>query len=177
MQISCIWGLLTGINIYFNWHMLLFAFAKRCDPIARYLYLTKRKEMCSGAVKSSCHLSCVSGGGTKERPWSAILSPEEHSSFTLPPPRRATTIMAFHGNNLSKSLSISNIAGWAAASVFFVFLIQIKAFCSQLNISEASAFFFSLKPLPVCVIMTCSFMLNLFFFFLSDQSGVWGDAD
>lgn len=91
--------------------MLLFAFAKRCDPIARYLYLTKRKEMCSGAVKSSCHLSCVSGGGTKERPWSAILSPEEHSSFTLPPPRRATTIMAFHGNNLSKSLSISNIAG------------------------------------------------------------------
>ncbi|CAN9506824.1 unnamed protein product [Ophioblennius macclurei] len=50
-------------------------------------------------------------GGTRERPWSAILTPEDHSSLTMPPPRRHTSIMAFHGNNLSKSLSISNIAG------------------------------------------------------------------
>ncbi|XP_056871047.1 A-kinase anchor protein 13 isoform X5 [Takifugu flavidus] len=50
-------------------------------------------------------------GGTKERPWSAILSPEDHSSLTLPSSRRPTSIMAFHGNNLSKSLSIHNIAG------------------------------------------------------------------
>ncbi|XP_031704585.1 A-kinase anchor protein 13 isoform X5 [Anarrhichthys ocellatus] len=49
-------------------------------------------------------------GGTRERPWSAILSPEDHSSL-MNPSRRHTSIMAFHGNNLSKSLSISNIAG------------------------------------------------------------------
>ncbi|XP_026234746.1 A-kinase anchor protein 13 isoform X2 [Anabas testudineus] len=50
-------------------------------------------------------------GGTRERPWSAILTPEDHSSLTLPSSRRHTSIMTFHGNNLSKSLSISNIAG------------------------------------------------------------------
>ncbi|XP_069029524.1 A-kinase anchor protein 13 [Embiotoca jacksoni] len=50
-------------------------------------------------------------GGTRERPWSAILSPEDHSSLMIPSSRRHTSIMAFHGNNLSKSLSISNIAG------------------------------------------------------------------
>nr|XP_043885644.1 A-kinase anchor protein 13 isoform X5 [Solea senegalensis] len=50
-------------------------------------------------------------GGTRERPWSAILSPEDHSSLTIPSSRRPTSIMTFHGNNLSKSLSISNIAG------------------------------------------------------------------
>ncbi|XP_071346230.1 A-kinase anchor protein 13 isoform X3 [Trachinotus anak] len=50
-------------------------------------------------------------GGTRERPWSAILSPEDHSSLMVPSSRRHTSIMPFHGNNLSKSLSISNIAG------------------------------------------------------------------
>ncbi|XP_063737057.1 A-kinase anchor protein 13 isoform X2 [Eleginops maclovinus] len=51
-------------------------------------------------------------GGTRERPWSAILSPEDHSSSSLGlSSRRNTSIMGFHGNNLSKSLSISNIAG------------------------------------------------------------------
>ncbi|XP_061819681.1 uncharacterized protein [Nerophis lumbriciformis] len=51
-------------------------------------------------------------GGTRERPWSAILSPEDHSSMTMPPScRRHTGLMPFHGNNLSKSLSISNITG------------------------------------------------------------------
>ncbi|XP_037647281.1 A-kinase anchor protein 13 isoform X3 [Sebastes umbrosus] len=49
-------------------------------------------------------------GGTRERPWSAILSPEDHSSLMIPS-RRHTSLMGFHGNNLSKSLSISNIAG------------------------------------------------------------------
>ncbi|XP_030613632.1 A-kinase anchor protein 13 isoform X2 [Archocentrus centrarchus] len=50
-------------------------------------------------------------GATKERPWSAILSPEDHSSLMIPSSRRHTSIMTFTGNNLSKSLSISNIAG------------------------------------------------------------------
>ncbi|KAM9825012.1 A-kinase anchor protein 13 isoform 3-T5 [Syngnathus typhle] len=49
--------------------------------------------------------------GTRERPWSAVLSPEDHTSMTLPQSRRHTSLMPFHGNNLSKSLSISNIAG------------------------------------------------------------------
>ncbi|KAK2853492.1 hypothetical protein Q5P01_006153 [Channa striata] len=49
-------------------------------------------------------------GGMRERPWSAILTPEDHS-LTLPCSRRHTSIMTFHGNNLSKSISISNIAG------------------------------------------------------------------
>lgn len=49
-------------------------------------------------------------GGTKERPWSAILPPEDHSTLMVPS-RRHTSIMTFTGNNLSKSLSISNIAG------------------------------------------------------------------
>ncbi|KAI9542105.1 hypothetical protein NQZ68_023688, partial [Dissostichus eleginoides] len=53
-------------------------------------------------------------GGTRERPWSAILSPEDHSSSSSSlglSSRRHTSIIGFHGNNLSKSLSISNIAG------------------------------------------------------------------
>ncbi|XP_035009533.2 A-kinase anchor protein 13 isoform X3 [Hippoglossus stenolepis] len=50
-------------------------------------------------------------GGPRERPWSAILSPEDHSSLIIPSSRRTTSIMNFHSNNLSKSLSISNIAG------------------------------------------------------------------
>ncbi|KAM3625243.1 uncharacterized protein V6R79_009138 [Siganus canaliculatus] len=50
-------------------------------------------------------------GGTRERPWSAILPPEDHSTLMIPQSRRHTNMMNFHGNNLSKSLSISNIAG------------------------------------------------------------------
>nr|XP_020472784.1 A-kinase anchor protein 13 isoform X3 [Monopterus albus] len=67
------------------------------------------------AVPDSTSLPTVTmrnkSGGTRERPRSAILSPEDHSSLTIPSSQRQTSIMAFHGNNLSKSLSISNIAG------------------------------------------------------------------
>ncbi|XP_061670749.1 A-kinase anchor protein 13 isoform X2 [Syngnathoides biaculeatus] len=49
--------------------------------------------------------------GMRERPWSAILSPEDHSYLAMPLSRRHTSLMPFHGTNLSKSLSISNIAG------------------------------------------------------------------
>uniref|UniRef100_A0A8C2CCP3 Phorbol-ester/DAG-type domain-containing protein n=1 Tax=Cyprinus carpio TaxID=7962 RepID=A0A8C2CCP3_CYPCA len=44
----------------------------------------------------------------RERPWSAIFSPEEHS--VIAPSRRPTSIMPFHSSNLSKSMSINNIA-------------------------------------------------------------------
>ncbi|XP_034143036.1 A-kinase anchor protein 13 isoform X4 [Esox lucius] len=47
---------------------------------------------------------------SRERPWSAILLPEDPSLLMLPQ-RRHTSIMPFHGSNLSKSISISNIAG------------------------------------------------------------------
>nr|XP_046197181.1 A-kinase anchor protein 13-like isoform X2 [Oncorhynchus gorbuscha] len=47
---------------------------------------------------------------SRERPWSAILSPEDHSSLVVPS-RRHTSIIPFPGSNLSKSISISNIAG------------------------------------------------------------------
>ncbi|KAL2077064.1 hypothetical protein ACEWY4_026568 [Coilia grayii] len=46
--------------------------------------------------------------GSRERPWSAILSPEEHLLSTAP---RRHTLMPFTSSNLSKSISISNIAG------------------------------------------------------------------
>ncbi|XP_061621436.1 A-kinase anchor protein 13 isoform X2 [Phyllopteryx taeniolatus] len=49
--------------------------------------------------------------GMRERPWSAILSPEDHTSLAMPLSRRHTSLMPFHSSNLSKSLSISNIAG------------------------------------------------------------------
>lgn len=57
---------------------------------------------------------CGPAGGTRERPWSVVLSPEDHSSLIIPSSRRHTNIMTFQSNNLSKSLSISNIAGWAS---------------------------------------------------------------
>ncbi|XP_014873607.1 A-kinase anchor protein 13-like isoform X3 [Poecilia latipinna] len=50
-------------------------------------------------------------GGTRDRPRSAILSPEDNLPLMMPGSRRHTSIMTFPGNNLSKSLSISNIAG------------------------------------------------------------------
>ncbi|KAM4744287.1 A-kinase anchor protein 13 isoform 2-T4 [Anableps anableps] len=50
-------------------------------------------------------------GGTRDRPRSAILSPEDNLPLLIPGSRRHTSIMTFPGNNLSKSLSISNIAG------------------------------------------------------------------
>ncbi|XP_051985781.1 A-kinase anchor protein 13-like isoform X2 [Xyrauchen texanus] len=44
----------------------------------------------------------------RERPWSAILSPDEYSLII--PSRRPASIMPFHSSNLSKSMSINNIA-------------------------------------------------------------------
>ncbi|XP_046897205.1 A-kinase anchor protein 13 isoform X3 [Hypomesus transpacificus] len=49
--------------------------------------------------------------GMKERPRSAILVPEDNSTLGVPPSRRHTSIMPFNSTNLSKSISISNIAG------------------------------------------------------------------
>ncbi|MFT7806705.1 A-kinase anchor protein 13-like isoform X6 [Arapaima gigas] len=45
----------------------------------------------------------------RDRPWSAIATPEDPPPIPLP--RRHTSVMAFSGSNLSKSVSISNIAG------------------------------------------------------------------
>lgn len=89
----------------------------------------------SGVDLTSIHVViCGAAGGTKERPWSAILSPDEHSSLTLPSSRRPTSIMAFHGNNLSKSLSIHNIAGYGELEYIYLML--------GYNYKMVSSFFF-----------------------------------
>ncbi|KAM9470506.1 A-kinase anchor protein 13 isoform 1-T1 [Clarias gariepinus] len=49
----------------------------------------------------------------RERPWSSFLGPEDPVSLPVPPPRKNTTIMPFNSGSLSKSISISNIAGQA----------------------------------------------------------------
>ncbi|XP_069046763.1 A-kinase anchor protein 13 isoform X3 [Lepisosteus oculatus] len=46
----------------------------------------------------------------RERPRSAVFIPDDHSLLA---PRRHTSLMPFHSSNLSKSISISNIAGSA----------------------------------------------------------------
>ncbi|XP_060797046.1 A-kinase anchor protein 13 isoform X3 [Neoarius graeffei] len=51
----------------------------------------------------------VKTSAPRERPWSAILSPDDHLSV-VNAPRRHTSIMPFNSSNLSKSMSISNIA-------------------------------------------------------------------
>ncbi|XP_066503367.1 A-kinase anchor protein 13 isoform X2 [Hoplias malabaricus] len=51
----------------------------------------------------------------RERPWSAILSPDDHSLVIAP--RRHTSIMPFNSSNLSKSMSISNIAAFDEMSI------------------------------------------------------------
>ncbi|XP_047437596.1 A-kinase anchor protein 13 isoform X3 [Mugil cephalus] len=82
-------------------------------PVCAKVKMKLPKQQCT--VPDSSSIPAVTmrnkSGGTRERPWSAILSPEDHSSMAMPAPRRHTSIMGFHGNNLSKSLSISNIAG------------------------------------------------------------------
>ncbi|KAJ8247507.1 hypothetical protein GJAV_G00247190 [Gymnothorax javanicus] len=46
---------------------------------------------------------------SRERPWSAISVPDDPALVTAP--RRHTSMMTFNSSNLSKSMSISNIAG------------------------------------------------------------------
>lgn len=54
------------------------------------------------------HVILCAASTLRERPWSAIFSPEEHS--VIVPSRRPNSIMPFHSSNLSKSMSINNIA-------------------------------------------------------------------
>ncbi|KAJ8412931.1 hypothetical protein AAFF_G00105130 [Aldrovandia affinis] len=46
----------------------------------------------------------------RERPWSVISAPDDDPALLIGP-RRHTSIMTFNNSNLSKSISISNIAG------------------------------------------------------------------
>ncbi|XP_060741167.1 A-kinase anchor protein 13 isoform X3 [Tachysurus vachellii] len=48
---------------------------------------------------------------TRERPWSTFMLPEDQTSLPVPPPRKSSTIIPFNSGSLSKSISISNIAG------------------------------------------------------------------
>ncbi|XP_014004320.2 A-kinase anchor protein 13 isoform X5 [Salmo salar] len=55
----------------------------------------------------------TSSTSSRERPWSAILSPDDQAMVTVAAvvPRRNHSILPFNKSNLSKSISISNIAG------------------------------------------------------------------
>lgn len=85
-------------------------------------------------------LLCAAAGGTRERPWSAILTPEDHTSLTLPSSRRHTSLMAFHGNSLSKSLSISNIAGYAELPHVYVVMVDRNGLIQTLLFSLCYVF-------------------------------------
>ncbi|XP_070986773.1 A-kinase anchor protein 13-like isoform X1 [Oncorhynchus clarkii lewisi] len=67
-------------------------------------------ESISGVVLRSKSTSSTS---SRERPWSAILSPDDQAMVTVAAvvPRRNHSILPFNKSNLSKSISISNIAG------------------------------------------------------------------
>ncbi|XP_060784480.1 A-kinase anchor protein 13 isoform X2 [Neoarius graeffei] len=57
-------------------------------------------------------LSRGKSASARERPWSTFLLPEDQGSLPAPPPpRKNPTIMPFNSGSLSKSISISNIAG------------------------------------------------------------------
>lgn len=89
---------------------------------------------------------CAAAGGTRERPRSAVLSPEDHSSLTLPSSRRHTSLMGFHSNSLSKSLSISNIAGYAELPQVYVAMLDRNAVFFSLFVSLFPKFFYR----PTC---------------------------
>ncbi|XP_014004319.2 A-kinase anchor protein 13 isoform X4 [Salmo salar] len=62
---------------------------------------------------SGVMLRTTSSTSSRERPWSAILSPDDQAMVTVAAvvPRRNHSILPFNKSNLSKSISISNIAG------------------------------------------------------------------
>ncbi|MCI4380419.1 hypothetical protein PGIGA_G00239550 [Pangasianodon gigas] len=56
-------------------------------------------------------LSRGKSASARERPWSTFLLPEDQAPLPVPPPRKNPTIMPFNSGSLSKSISITNIAG------------------------------------------------------------------
>ncbi|KAF7707745.1 hypothetical protein HF521_018963 [Silurus meridionalis] len=57
-------------------------------------------------------LSRGKSASARERPWSTFLLPDDQVSLPAPlPPRKNSSIMSFNSGSLSKSISISNIAG------------------------------------------------------------------
>ncbi|XP_053538155.1 A-kinase anchor protein 13 isoform X7 [Ictalurus punctatus] len=56
-------------------------------------------------------LSRGKSASARERPWSTFLLPEDQASPLVAPPRKNSSIMPFNSGALSKSISISNIAG------------------------------------------------------------------
>ncbi|KAM9503908.1 A-kinase anchor protein 13-like isoform 1-T1 [Salvelinus alpinus] len=80
----------------------------------------KMKQQKQQTVPDSASISGVmlrskstSSTSSRERPWSAILSPDDQAMVTVAAvvPRRNHSILPFNKSNLSKSISISNIAG------------------------------------------------------------------
>ncbi|MCJ8734530.1 hypothetical protein PDJAM_G00236190 [Pangasius djambal] len=56
-------------------------------------------------------LSRGKSASARDRPWSTFLLPEDQAPLPVPPPRKNPTIMPFNSGSLSKSISITNIAG------------------------------------------------------------------
>ncbi|XP_029551966.1 A-kinase anchor protein 13 isoform X7 [Salmo trutta] len=73
----------------------------------------KQQTVPDSASISGVMLRSKSTSLSRERPWSAILSPDDQAMVTVAAvvPRRNHSILPFNKSNLSKSISISNIAG------------------------------------------------------------------
>ncbi|KAF4085645.1 hypothetical protein AMELA_G00097470 [Ameiurus melas] len=63
----------------------------------------------------------------RERPWSTFLLPEDQVSAPVAPPRKNSSIMPFNSGVLSKSISISNIAGQSDEAIPKVLRIRSQS--------------------------------------------------
>ncbi|KAG7468181.1 hypothetical protein MATL_G00140090 [Megalops atlanticus] len=82
-------------------------------PLCAKVKMKQQKQQQQYAVPDSASMPAVTlrskTTAPRERPWSAISAPDDPA--VVMGPRRHTSIMAFNSSNLSKSISISNIAG------------------------------------------------------------------
>ncbi|XP_061100499.1 A-kinase anchor protein 13 isoform X2 [Conger conger] len=86
---------------------------KGCKDILPVCAKVKMKQKQQAVVTDSATMPAVTlrskSTPSRERPWSAMSVPDDPALSMGP--RRHTSIMAFNSSNLSKSMSISNIAG------------------------------------------------------------------
>ncbi|XP_036399311.1 A-kinase anchor protein 13-like isoform X2 [Megalops cyprinoides] len=82
-------------------------------PLCAKVKMKQQKQQQQYAVPDSASMPAVTLRSKtttpRERPWSAISAPDDPTVMMVP--RRHTSIMPFNSSNLSKSISISNIAG------------------------------------------------------------------
>ncbi|KAJ7997839.1 hypothetical protein DPEC_G00216330 [Dallia pectoralis] len=71
----------------------------------------KQQTVTDSASVSGVQLRTTALPSSRERPWSAVSSHDDTGMVTVVVPRRNASVRSFNGSNLSKSISISNIAG------------------------------------------------------------------